>query len=717
MSQEKTENIKENGSFYRQENYSPAFNSLNNNKTYDSPNKSQRISSNNKHFDTAYHQMLLRVKSETNQDQELPKEILLSRLLLSEKDEEKLAKSELYSKKYQMETTERLMKQATILKMKQQQKAEDLLKNQLKECSFHPKILVTPENENHRSLTEFLTSQDKFLQQKHDKIVNIKSQINENDNKEKTLKPQLCPESLEILQKKQTHHNNQPAFERLYALNKKIKNIDKSESFDNHASPRTDNFFSSTDKLLGKAKEETTFKPSLNKKSEQILKHLPREGKIEERLYKEHFKNEKKLQQKLLENQPKMGVKTFASANSQKISQKLVAEGFLKEFQEVSQSFLIKGSEEKLDYLSMCEIIKLLGFVTKSERVIGGLFERERTLVFELWWALKGHEFNGTSPRNLCLFLLGILGLAYKLVKNKENNGFTAKALPKDEQNKNYDEEKISYRMAPMVKGELIAELRENEEKDQEHSVKSLALGAIVENSNEFYEQWARLKQGKIYGRFDKDGSLELFLQDIQEIHKKFQLFYRNRLSNESLKKIQGDIKDPTFEPCILSSSKKMAFAHREKLAEKTQEYLKTQALDNKIPGNGEFSHADLLILSKEAKKLENTKKNKNYENEELNECTFHPKTLFSYEKNSKNDRNLELYSLSKNKISKKPKDSLELEFEKNCQECTFQPDLKKNEKEISVQRVYAKNIDKFINRMRNSQKEREYVIYLFRNH
>lgn len=362
----------------------------------------------------------------------------------------------------------------------------------------------------------------------------------------------------------------------------------------------------------------------------------------------------------------------------------------------------------------MCETMKNLGFITNTEKLGGGLFERERTLLFALWWALKGEELGGVTSRNLCLFSLGILGLSYKLSKDPQKDGFSAKALPKDENRKNFDEEKEGMKLTKNLKHELLHEelnrgIKESNVEQEEPTLKPLSLGNIVQNTKDFYEQWAKLKQGRVYGRLDIQGNLELERKDIEEIHKKFQLFYRNRLSNEVLKKAPEQEK-PTFEPNILENSKVLASTHREKLAEKTQEFLRNQALETKLPENGEFTHADLLILSKEANKFEQSKKLEVQSQDTLRECTFHPKILPSAEKSTeKSDRNLELFNLSKNKMKSKPKDLNVVDYEKNCQECTFHPDLKKADN-ITLQKVYAKNIDKFITRMRNSQKEREYV-------
>ena len=678
---------------------------------------SQQVSQTPKHFDTAYHNLLKKLTEEQHDSNE---SALIYKLLLTPQHEDNLSKDQLYSKKHQEDSAKRFMSQAVELKAKHNQLAEDMIQKELKECSFNPNILVTAENEPHRSLPEFLASQTKFLNSKSQKIETLRTHLSTQDSKEKTSNPQLCKESLEILKKKakETHVDNiKPAYERLYSLNKKMKCIEKGESPENSMKGNNDNFFA--DEKKPDPAENITFIPKINEKSREIVKNqgAVRENNADTRLYDDYFHREKKLKKKqtIRSEDYSNNLPVNPNKTSKTISVKLIAEAFIKEYKEIARNYLILGRDPSFDYLSLCEILKQLGFITNMEKLAGGLFEKERTLLFELWWALKGEEFKGVGSRNLCLFLLGVLGLCYTLEKHEKIDGFSANALPKDDRNKNFDEEKEGVKLTKsLIAGgsnrnvdshkTLQIDLNENQGK-------TLALGSIVTNNSEFYEQWAKLKQGRIYGKFDSSsGNLELSKVDIEEIHKKFELFYRNRLSNEVLKKANVPEK-PTFEPNILQNSKVMANNYREKMIEKTNDFLKTQSLEGKVLENGGMNHAELLIYSKEARKFEQKKKNDEEKpQKELIECTFHPKILgVAYQSERVADRNIELYTLSKKKTKPQYKDTHSIEYEKYCNECTFQPDLKKA-KDVNEQKVYAKNIEKFIQRMRNSQKEREYV-------
>ena len=55
----------------------------------------------------------------------------------------------------------------------------------------------------------------------------------------------------------------------------------------------------------------------------------------------------------------------------------------------------------------------------------------------------------------------------------------------------------------------------------------------------------------------------------MKRIHARFDLFYRNRLSNEELKKIKNNW-DPDFKPFVSELSRLLADHHRSRLLEET---------------------------------------------------------------------------------------------------------------------------------------------------
>jgi len=150
---------------------------------------------------------------------------------------------------------------------------------------------------------------------------------------------------------------------------------------------------------------------------------------------------------------------------------------------------------------------------------------------------------------------------------------------------------------------------------------------------------------------------------------------------------------------------------------------------ENKIaaPKDAKITHIDLLILSKEVTKEKTKKLEGEVREREVNDCTFKPEVTeyvadssASQEKHSNampptslgKNRAFELYSLARPRSEKKDKDKVEVEYEKSCDECTFQPNISSSKhSKYHVQdptQYYAKGVDQTIYRMRNATNERE---------
>lgn len=124
--------------------------------------------------------------------------------------------------------------------------------------------------------------------------------------------------------------------------------------------------------------------------------------------------------------------------------------------------------------------------------------------------------------------------------------------------------------------------------------------------------------------------------------------------------------------------------------------------------------------------------------NEQMNKCTFTPsvsdfkqaekKLRLSNSFQSKDytklhhgtpttslgkDRFLELYSLKKLQSDKKDKDFNEWDYEKQCEECTFKPDIEKsklNNDIFNPKMVFSKGIEKNIERLQKGRIEKNLV-------
>ncbi len=59
----------------------------------------------------------------------------------------------------------------------------------------------------------------------------------------------------------------------------------------------------------------------------------------------------------------------------------------------------------------MSDILQRMNYVSKNDKIDSVNFMIERGLINDMWIILEGTLNNGILPRNLLLFLLGIMGL------------------------------------------------------------------------------------------------------------------------------------------------------------------------------------------------------------------------------------------------------------------------------------------------------------------
>ncbi len=215
-----------------------------------------------------------------------------------------------------------------------------------------------------------------------------------------------------------------------------------------------------------------------------------------------------------------------------------------------------------------------------------------------------------------------------------------------------------------------------------------------------------------------KDGD---FYPDCEKISKHFKLFYLNRIRYIGLRekprneKAQMDMdREMTFQPEISEQTENYAQRYRQRIAD-AYEGKQVTVLD---------------ILTAETNKaqwIEETKKE--LEEEERKNCTFKPKTNNYVPRHNPDESNAEsqttyglregtgdkcfdLYQLSLLKRKQKEdKSSEEVEFEKNKNELTFQPNLQKKKPKTANKRhkVNQRSVMDNIERMRRAREEREF--------
>jgi hypothetical protein len=546
---------------------------------------------------------------------------------------------------------------------------------EMEECTFIPKI-NDESSGNRRSVSEFLENQKKFLEKVENKRKKIQEEVIqkelENDGPHK---PEICEGTKKILEKKQeTTENEGKVHDRLYKMHKatNAKNMQSMSGKDSDSLSRKSSHMIGPVNTKEEEDQSKVFIPHIHEKS----KNLKREDKVETILYKDALRR----QQKSIEQataKPKIESKAQLSSSSKKA----LAMRFIREFDTYIVEFLEEGGEHIRDYILLNEFLRRLTFLKESEKVDSPCFTPERVLLFDLWYMLHADKYNGVHRRNLLVVLLAIVGLDYQITKisNPTEQSIDGKTLEKPE--------------------------------------------------NDMIEMESALKHRKNIGFIDENGNYELSKDEVAKIHKMFEIWHLNRLSShDNLGKLASskNFEDHSYHPEINEASKNMAQNHREKQLGNMTKLIE----ENKIapPKDSKITHIDLLILSREVIKEKNKKLEEEVREREVTDCTFKPEvteyvadSLASQEKNHSNampptslgkNRAFELYSLAKPRNEKKDKDKVEIEYEKSCDECTFQPNISstKNNRYHAQEptQYYAKGVDQSVYRVRTARVERD---------
>jgi len=567
------------------------------------------------------------------------------------------------------------------------------------ECTFTPSIIS---NKPRRELNQFLEDQKHYQDQSQAKIKKKQEEIqNEQTKAEPTYKPEICANSKKILAKKQKEKT--PVYQRLYNVGKNAQAkhmqgiAEREDFFSNRESLESSQFIgqintrgdlSTPTSLHGT--ESLSFIPTIHKKSKKIV----RDEKVENLLYYDALRRQHKVVENSKNTKKPSSVAPLSSA-----SKRAVATRFIKEFDIGILEFLEIDREPKLNYLQLNEFLKKLCFLKESEYIENPHFTPERLLLYDMWYILRADQYKGIHRRNLLMFLLAVMDLYFPITKIQKF----------DETNRESQDDN------------LLPENPEMTEMCDQYGNPVLP------------EEEGFVRERKNIGTFDEDGNLELNEDEVKKVHKVFELWYINRMCSADnigqLIKLRN-YEEPTHQPRINESSKRLAQNYREKMLGGTAELIQ----QNKIPApkDGKLTHADLLIISKKISTEKVNKFGELLEEEKNRGCTFKPH-ITQYDSTqsmssvrspnqsrrqagtpvsqaSKN-RVFELYSLAKPRVLKQDKNAEEHDFEKNYQECTFQPNV--NLKREKAQRketadLCVKGIDKTVERMRQARAERE---------
>lgn len=297
----------------------------------------------------------------------------------------------------------------------------------------------------------------------------------------------------------------------------------------------------------------------------------------------------------------------------------------------------------------------------------------------EIWQILKGQQKTWITSRNLLVFLLAVMNI------------------------------KSDKELVPLIED---ADL-------------------MKEEQNQVVEEQEDQKIKKHYGRYGFYGNLELNETDVQNIHRDYNILYLNKIAQ---KKEMDEIPDENiYSPQVTKYSSELAENQKKKLFEQFKESVPI----NLSSSSSKLDYYQLSNFRIAQKEKEITDLRNSYMGEQLEKCTFTPyvsdfkqaekKLHLSSTFHSKDsgkfhgtsplsigkERFMDLYSLKKQQSDKKDKDFNLYEYEKQCDECTFKPDLEKsrlNNNLFSPKMIYSKGIEKSIERIQKGRIEKQLI-------
>ena len=255
-------------------------------------------------------------------------------------------------------------------KQKIEKMREEKIKDELRECTFAPKIL---ENRKKRSPEEYFKDQMTFEEKKKEKVMNRKKTLIEAvDNEVANLSfvPNITEKSIAMASK---HVYDENRFERLSkGLKPKVKEDETRESTEEKS-------------VAKEEKNDFTFTPSLNIRSKNMLRMAP----VEEILYDDA----KRRQKSKNENKVLYSYEVNVNSNSEKV----LIEKFYKDFVEICDF-------DNLCFSDLNMILQGLHMALGSDKNSS----KEKDLSFRLWDRITAGQESVTSEK-LLMHLMAIM--------------------------------------------------------------------------------------------------------------------------------------------------------------------------------------------------------------------------------------------------------------------------------------------------------------------
>ncbi|OMJ66920.1 hypothetical protein SteCoe_36077 [Stentor coeruleus] len=250
----------------------------------------------------------------------------------------------------------------------------EVIENELKECTFAPKILA---QKKPRNPEEYYKDQMKFEEKKQEKLKNIQKELSKSVASEMSsfsFAPSISEKSVFLASK---HVYSTDKYDR---MSKGLK--PKIPSDDDDIEGQSDNKKNKDEKSTS---GDFTFTPSLNLRSKNMLRMTP----VDEILYEDAKRRIK------LKNENKIAQNTDFTVNPN--SEKLLIEKFCKEFMDAC-------IPENVNYSDFYVVLQNMYFVLGNERHR----DKEKDLAFRLWNRVSQGQETTLSER-LLMNLLAIM--------------------------------------------------------------------------------------------------------------------------------------------------------------------------------------------------------------------------------------------------------------------------------------------------------------------
>jgi len=584
------------------------------------------------------------------------------------------------TKRITREQIDQKVKKTLEKKKKHLEKIEaEIYEHQKEDETFIPVINHRKgENKERRSLNKFLNDQRNFSSRIKKKIEEKLTEKELIKNKENTGMPKVNKNSEELARK--LNNKEEPAYLRLYnkralknekiAEKEKLRNERKKEEEDKRREKMNEN-----NKIYSHIKS----KIDMGKKKE--IPVYDKFGNVEIIRNKDIKENKEKELEKQRQMQSGIKMKKGKLLDVKDIpTYKMLLNNFEKKFDEVANSF----EKENLTEIEYHNLLYNLGMVShshQSEANVEGededeveeknkavfiennpILKDEKKLIEESINCLKNdqNEINKEDIKNFLICALGNQKYEFYRRYKAQHESELKDMFPQPK----FKKEDIPEIMIKKQNEEILSKINKNSEKNSKYAY--------------------RADDGKIYFSLEK-GRL------IKKDFDMFALNYRNsKKPSKDVNKLMKNKKEYNFKPSINENSEKLYQRIKDKVVSSQTE---ANQHNNSPEKDSNMEYIERILLNDRKRIAETQKMKEELEKKQLKECTFRPKINQEYHsrkegsiqnkesKSEKKNRMLELYEKGTADIKKKKdRKKEEIEVEQQIKECTFHPNIKRQE-------------------------------------